>query len=48
MHASLSGVQEQEFEDRVFDILARARSEADVASGFDARLIELEGGAVEV
>jgi SNF2 family DNA or RNA helicase len=29
-------MQEQEFEDRIFDILARAQSDADVQSGFDA------------
>jgi superfamily II DNA/RNA helicase len=29
-------MQEQEFEDRIFDIVARAQSDADVQSGFDA------------
>jgi SNF2 family DNA or RNA helicase len=33
--------QEQEFEDRIFDIVARAQSEAEVASGFDALADEL-------
>lgn len=34
-------MQEQEFEDRIFDIVARARSEAEVSSGFDALADEL-------
>jgi SNF2 family DNA or RNA helicase len=40
-------MQEEEFEDRIFEIFARAQSESEIAQGFDALAEELSRGRSE-